>query len=163
LQCLWLEPRPALVATLPSADKKGARDSTQLKRYEGSYIIGQERKAFAEFNLPLSKLEAVKGEKTQQNNQRFEPKNRKALEGTYTRTVYLVPENRTPLEVVRNYEEEIKSAGGHLLFQCKEADCGGDPSRSGDGGGGLMSLAMYLYPQERIVEQRHTTGHCADW
>lgn len=151
----------ALVATLPNVDKKGTRDSPLLKRYEGSYIVVQERKAFAEFTLPLSKLEPVKGEKTRQNNQRFEPKSTKALEGPYTRIVYLIPENRTPLEVVRNYEEEIKGAGGILLFQCKEAECGGDPSKSSDGGGGLMSLAMYLYPPERIAEQRHTTGHCA--
>jgi OOP family OmpA-OmpF porin len=151
----------ALVATLPNADKKGAKDSPLLKRYEGSYIVAQERKAFAEFAYPLSKLEPVREEKTRQNNQRFEPKNKKALEGAYTRIVYLVPENRTPLEVVRNYEEEIKRVGGSVLFQCKETDCGGDPSRSIAGGGGQMSLAMYLYPPERIVEEPHTTGHCA--
>jgi OmpA-OmpF porin, OOP family len=151
----------ALVATLPNADKKGTKDSSLLKRYEGSYIVVQERKAFAEFNLPLSKLEPVKGEKTQQNNQRIEPKEKKALEGAYTRTVYLIPENRSPLEVVRNYEEEIKSAGGSVLFQCKEADCGGDPSRSLSGGGGQMSLAMFLYAPERIVEEPNTTGYCA--
>ena len=151
----------ALVAVVPSTDKKGTRDSPLLKRYEGSYIVAHEHKAFAEFDLPLSKLEPLAGEKTKQNNQRFAPKNRKALEGAYTRIVYLIPANRSPVEVVRNYEEEIKSAGGNLLYQCKDAECGGDSSRSSGGGGGKMSLAMYLYPQERIVEEHHTTGHCA--
>ena len=151
----------ALNATVPTADKKGASDSPFLKRYEGSYIVVHERKAFSQFDLPLSRLEPVGNERTERNNQRFAPKNKKALEGSYTRIVYLVPPNRTPLEVVRNYEEEIKAAGGTLLFQCTESECGGDASRSIDGGGGRMSLAMYLYPLERVSEERHTAGFCA--
>ena len=150
----------ALTATLPRADKKGASDDPLLKRYEGSYIVVHERKAFAEFNLPLSRLEPVGKERTAKNNQRFAPKSKKALEGSHTRIVYLIPPDRTPLEVARNYEEEIKAAGGSLLFQCKESECGGDASRSTDGGGGLMSLAMYLYPPERVSEERHTAGFC---
>jgi OmpA-OmpF porin, OOP family len=150
----------ALNATVPAADKKGAKDSPLLKRYEGSVIVVQERKAFAEFTLPLAKLEPVKDERTVQNNQRFAPKASKPLEGVYTRTAYLIPENRSSLEVIRNYEEAIKGSGGKVLYQCKEADCGGDPSRSTEGGGGLMSLAMYLYPPERVTEERHTAGHC---
>ena len=110
--------------------------------------------------MPLSKLEPVKDQRTAQNNQRFEPKEKKPLEGAYTRIVYLVPADRSPLEVVRNYEEEIRSAGGRLMYQCKEADCGGDASRSTGGGGGSMSLAMYLYPPERVAEERFTTGFC---
>jgi OmpA-OmpF porin, OOP family len=114
----------ATIATLPHADRKGPRDSPLLKRYEGSYIVVYERKSFGEFALPLSKLEQMK-ERTVQNNRRFEPREKKPLEGTYTRIVYLVPADRSPLEVVRNYEEEIRSAGGNLLYQCKEAECGG--------------------------------------
>jgi OOP family OmpA-OmpF porin len=151
----------ALTAVVPNADKKGAKDSPLLKRYEGSFIVAHERKAFAEFVLPLSKLQPVKDERTAQNNQRFEPATKKLLEGPTTRIVYLIPADRTPLEVIRNYEEEIKKAGGNLLFQCKESDCGGDASRSTGGGGGQMSLAMFLYPPERVAEQAHTTGHCS--
>ena len=31
-------------ATIPTADKKGSKDSPLLKRYEGSYIVSQTRK-----------------------------------------------------------------------------------------------------------------------
>jgi OmpA-OmpF porin, OOP family len=151
----------ALTATIPTADKQDTKDSPLLKRYDGSRIVVQERKEFAELALPLSKLEPVKGEKTQQNNERFEPKARTRLQGTHTRTAYLIPENRSGLEVIRNYEEAVSGAGGKVLYQCSAAECGGDPSRSSGGGGGRMSLAMYLYPPERVVEQRHTVGHCA--
>ena len=51
---------PALAdATVPIADKKGAKDSPLLKRYEGSFIVAYEHKSFDEFVLPLSKLETL--------------------------------------------------------------------------------------------------------
>ena len=56
-------------ATIPVADKKGSKDSPLLKRYEGSYIVSQDEKSFAEFELPLSKLERVPGKKSGNNNQ----------------------------------------------------------------------------------------------
>ena len=65
-------------ATIPSADKKGGKDSPLLKRYEGSFIVSQDEKSFAEFQLPLSKLEPVPGKKAGNNNHAYEPKNRKS-------------------------------------------------------------------------------------
>jgi OOP family OmpA-OmpF porin len=149
------------IATIPTADKKGSKDSPLLKRYEGSFIVAYEQKAFAEFTLPLSRLEQIAGRTDRQHNRYFEPKNKKALEGSYTRLVYVIPAGRSPLEVLRNYQAEIKSQGGQILFECKGEACGGDPGKSSWGGGGDMSLAMYLYPGERITETPHTAGHCA--
>lgn len=148
-------------ATIPTADKSGTGDHPLLKRYEGSFIVFSERKSFAEFSLPLSKLEEVPGKKSRQNNRVHEPKNKKALEGSYTRLVYLIPADRSPLEVLRNYQDEVRAKGGKILFECKGADCGGDPERSSEGGGGDTSLAMYLYPQERVTEAHGTNGYCA--
>lgn len=148
-------------ATIPTADKKGSKDSALLKRYEGSYIVSHEEKKFAEFDLPLSKLEEVPGKKAGNNNNAYEPKSKKSLEGSYTRLVYLLPETRSPLEVVRNYQEEIKAKGGRILFECKEGECGGDSRRGIQGGGGNATLGMYLYPGERLTEPRWTNGWCA--
>lgn len=148
-------------ASIPTADKKGSRDSPLVKRYEGSFIVLQERKSFAEFVLPLSPIELVSPEKlTQQRNRVFEPKKKKALEGVHTRIAYLLPAERTPLEVLRNYQDDIKSRRGTILFECKGTECGGNPDSSSDGGGGNMSLSMYLYPPERVVEPRWTNGWC---
>jgi OOP family OmpA-OmpF porin len=151
----------AQVATIPTADRRGTRDSPLLKRYEGSFIVFSERKSFAEFTLPLSKLEQVPGKTVGNRDRAHEPKNKKALEGVYTRLVYLIPEERTPLEVLRNYQDEIRAKGGKILFECKGEECGGDPQRSSSGGGGDSSLAMYLYPIERITEAHHTTSYCS--
>jgi len=147
--------------TVATADRKGTKDSPLFKRYQGSFIVAYDQKAFAQFTLPLSKLMEVPGKKTGNNNRYYEPERKKALEGAYTRLVYVIPENRSPLEVVRNYHDEVKSKAGQILFECNGAECGGDPGRSSGGGGGRMSLAMYLYPEERITEPRHSNGYCA--
>jgi OmpA-OmpF porin, OOP family len=148
-------------ATIPTADKPGTRDNPLLKRYQGSFIVFSERKSFAELTLPLSRLEEVPGKKTGNNNRAHEPKNKKDLEGAYTRLVYLIPADRSPLEVLRNYQDEVRAKGGKILFECKGAECGGDAERSSGGGGGDSSLAMYLYPAERITEARGSNGYCA--
>lgn len=148
-------------ASIPKADKKGSKDNPVLKRYEGSLIVAYELKSFDEFTLPLSPIEEVKGKRDRHNNRFFEPKHKKSLEGARTRLVYLVPENRSPLEVLRNYQEEILGKGGQILYQCKGAECGGDPGRSSSGGGGEMSLSMVLFPEERISDPHFSNGHCA--
>lgn len=150
-----------LDATIPTADRRGTRDNPLLKRYEGSFIVFSERKSFAEFTLPLSKLELVPGKTDGNRNRAHEPKNKKPLEGIHSRLVYLIPEERSTLEVLRNYQDEIRTKGGKILFECKGAECGGNPERSSGGGGGDSSLAMYLYPEVRITEAHHTTGYCS--
>lgn len=149
------------VATIPIADRKGSKDNPLLKRYEGSFIVAYERKSFADLTLPLSPIEALADKRTQQNNRVFEPKNKKALEGAYTRIAYLLPADRSPLEVLRNYQDEIAAKGGKVLFECKGPECGGSPERSSAGGGGDMSLAMYLYPPERVIDPHGSNGWCA--
>ena len=151
-----------VVATIPTADRKGSKDNPILKRYEGSFIVAYERKGFGELTLPLSPIELVTPEKrTQQNNRVYEPPNKKALEGVYTRLAYLLPAERSPLEVVRNYQDEVKSQGGKVLFECKGTECGGDPGKSSGGGGGTMSLSMYLYGPERVTDAYGSNGFCA--
>ena len=129
------------VATIPTADRKGSKDSPLLKRYEGSFIVAYEHKSFGEFTLPLSKTRAGRPEKRPSKTTRvYEPKNKKALEGAYTRLVYLIPAERSPLEVLRNYQDEVKSKGGKILFECKGSGVRRQPGRSSGGGGGNMSL-----------------------
>lgn len=148
-------------ATLPIADKNGSADHPLLKRYEGSFIVASEQKAFAAFTLPLSKLEIVTGQRDQSRNRMYEPRKKKPLEGPYTRLVYLIPPNRSPLEVLRNYDDEIKTKGGMTLYECQGVECGGSPTRSSGGGSGDMSVAMYLYPAERVTDKFGTNGYCA--
>jgi OOP family OmpA-OmpF porin len=148
-------------ATIPKADKPGSKDHPVLKRYDGSFIVAYEHQSFTDFVLPLSRLERVPGRKDTHNNNYYEPKEKKPLEGAYTRLVYLIPQDRSPLEVLRNYQQEITQKGGKILFECKDVECGGSATRSSSGGGGEMSLAMFLFPEERIKDPAFSNGSCA--
>lgn len=148
-------------ATIPTADRKGSKDHPLLQRYEGSVIVGYEQQSYGALTLPLSKLEPVPDKRDDHNNRYFEPKLKKSLEGPYTRLVYLLPANRSPLEVLRNYQQEIQGKGGRILFECKAEECGGDSTRSSSGGGGEMSLAMYVFPEDRVKDEAFSNGSCA--
>jgi outer membrane protein OmpA-like peptidoglycan-associated protein len=148
-------------ADIPDADVKGAKDSPLVGRFAGSVIVSAVQKDFDELALPLSVLEPVKDKRDQHNNIVYEPKQKKALEGKRTRLVYLTPAGASPLEVLRNYQQDLTGKGATPLYECKGEECGGSPTRSSGGGGGAMSLAMVLCPAENIKEPELTTAHCA--
>ena len=78
-----------------------------------------------------------------------------------TRLAYLLPADRSPLEVLRNYEDVVKAAGGEVLFTCKGDACGGDPNRSSAGGGGHSSLMMYFVVESQLKDASFSNGACA--
>ena len=147
-------------ATIPTKDIAGARDNPLIKRYDGSFIVGYERLAFTDFKVPLSPLEATDG-RDRMNNQLFLPKKAAEVEGARTRIAYLLPADRSPLEVLRNYEDVVKAAGGEVLFTCKGDACGGDPNRSSAGGGGHSSLMMYFVVESQLKDASFSNGACA--
>ena len=148
-------------STLPSADAAGSRDHEHLRRYEGSVILSYSQSAFDEFALPLSALVEVPGESDAKNNVVFRPPSSKHLEGRHTRLVYLLPEARSVLEVVRNYRDEVERAGGSALFECADAACGGEPMYGMYGGGGHTSLAMFLEAPAKAAEPYRSIAWCA--
>jgi OOP family OmpA-OmpF porin len=87
-------------ATIPTKDIAGARDNALLKRYDGSFIVSYERLAFTDFTVPLSKLEKTgDSDRDRMNNQVYKPQKLLEVEGARTRITYLLPANRSPLEV----------------------------------------------------------------
>ena len=147
-------------ATIPTKDIAGAKDNPLIKRYDGSFIVSYERLAFTDFKVPLSPLEATDG-RDRMNNQLFLPKKAAEVEGARTRIAYLLPADRSPLEVLRNYEDVVKAAGGEVLFTCKGDACGGDPNRSSAGGGGHSSLMMYFVVESQLKDASFSNGACA--
>ena len=149
-------------ATIPTKDEDGSRDHPLLKRYEGSLIVNDETKAYDELTVPLSTLKLTEDEEDRDayNNRVVKADNTLQLEGAYTRLIYIVPEGRSPLEVMRNYQQEIKSSGGEILAECKNEDCGGRVAGN-DFGGNEQSLMMILYPKERVTAPAFSNGECA--
>jgi OOP family OmpA-OmpF porin len=144
----------------PTRDIPAAKDSPALKRYEGSFIVGYTKLAYTDFKVPLSKLEPT--ERLDVMNNKVEaPKKEQELEGALTRLVYVLPADRSPFEVLRNYQDEIEAGGGSVLFTCKAEGCGGDHTRSSYGGGGTSSLMMYFFRDADIKDPAFSNGACA--
>ena len=150
-------------ATIPKADVPGAKDSSLIGRFAGSFIVSHDNRDFDELKLPLGPLKPVadKAKRDSHNNLVFEPAQTKALEGKRSHLVYVLPENVSPLQAVRNYQNDATAKGGKTLFECKSPDCGGDSTRSSEGGGGDQSMAMVLTPEDKIKDKAFTNGSCA--
>jgi len=150
-----------IIPKLPTSDIEGAKDHPLLKRYADSHIVVYQHKSYDEFTFPLSKLELV-GKWNYAGTNPYAPKKTKAVEGPYTRLVYLIPVDRSPLEIIRNYQDEIVGSGGNVLWECKREECGGDKGRGvGASRHGSTSLAMILRPRERLGLKDYSQGFCA--
>jgi OOP family OmpA-OmpF porin len=110
-------------ADTPSKDISGVADPAALGRYDGSVIIDYASRPFDAASFPVEKW----------NRRDARPEKTLDVEGKVTRAYYLLPKERSPLEVLRNYQEVVKTAGGEILWECKTPDIrtGGDCGRNG--------------------------------
>jgi OmpA-OmpF porin, OOP family len=149
--------------TIPFNDIPGASDNPLLKRYDGSFIISYKQFAYTDFVAPLSPLKrsADKDERDSHNNRVYRPEKQIELEGKLARIVYLLPEQRSPLEVLRNFGDVVAEAGGEVVFECKQEKCGGNPTEGSSGGGGDMSLMNVFFYPEQLEGSLNSHEYCA--
>jgi OOP family OmpA-OmpF porin len=107
----------AATTALAQEDVKGSKDHPMISRYEGSYIKFYESRAFDEYALFISDISTNKGIEGQPESVRW-------LEGDLTKILYVNPAERSVLEVFRNYEQALDSAGFETIFSCKAKECG---------------------------------------
>lgn len=93
-----------------------------MPRYGGSFILAQTRKDFDELVLPLGPTTGASYSSEPDKKLRYSKT--QTVEGRLTRTVYIVPEGRSTLEVVRNYTNDLEAKGARMLFQCSKTECG---------------------------------------
>jgi OOP family OmpA-OmpF porin len=141
----------ALLALAPAdtaaqiRDLAGSRDPAGVKRYEGSIVIGYTFAKFDEFTFMLGPVKRS----TQSNGPLYTPTKSQRAEGRRTRIVYVAPEGRSPLEVLRNYEQELATSGYQTVYRCKGTECGGDDGALAD---------QYLYTMETRLSQTPPAG-----
>jgi OOP family OmpA-OmpF porin len=104
-------------AQMPAKDtvRKG-QDHPLLSRFEGSKMAAYGFKEFEEVVLPAGKAVA--------KNKGAPYENVLKVEGKYTRIVYVYPNNRSSLEVMRNYQAALAKAGFKTIFSCDKEACG---------------------------------------
>jgi OOP family OmpA-OmpF porin len=140
----------ALLCAAPASaqlkDVAGSKDHPMIKRYEGSIIIGHDFRKFGDVDILLGPVKA--GAPGKRNI--LTPTKNQRVEGEATRILYVAPEGRAPLEVLRNYEQELQKLGFQTIYRCARLECGGDQ----DGWLGRF----YLYPLGRRFNQTPPTS-----
>ncbi len=109
----------ALTSTaVHAADIKGSADHPLVPRYENSSIVAYETQAYTQ--KALAREAVKKGGGLEKN-----PQAALELEGKLTSITYRAPEDRSALEVARNYQEVLEKEGFAIVFTCSRAECGG--------------------------------------
>ncbi len=133
---LWIPGESAAQQT----DIKGSRDHALIPRYAGSSIIAYATREYDGLTLALGK--SVADEQASGFAYKFSKSQR--VEGKLTRLLYVAPAGRSGLEVFRNYETALKTAGFQPLFSCADAQCSFD--------GNATRLSSQVYGRTRHVE-----------
>lgn len=101
-------------------DVVGSQDHPMISRYAGSTILGYDVREFDEFVLPTGPVRRLT------TGVGVEPSESLRVEGKVTRILYVAPADRSPLEVLRNYEQGLQTAGFETLYSCSGRECGED-------------------------------------
>ena len=111
------------IAFAQGEDVKGSKDHPLISRFAGSTIVYYDVKQFDEYILALGKVE---WERDEDYKRVFNLTKSKQLEGKVTRIQYDAPEDRSTLEIYRNYESALKRAGFEILFAGAREELGKD-------------------------------------
>lgn len=126
----------AQATDVPTKDGKGLKDPPGLPRYSGSVLFAVETVDFDELKAPVSKAKyASEGVSVSA------PKVVEAS-GQRWRAHYVIPDGRSPLEVVRNYQSQLKAQGFSTVYECVGDECGdrADEYTSGAGSDAFLNL-----------------------
>jgi outer membrane protein OmpA-like peptidoglycan-associated protein len=106
---------PNAQAQAPRPEPQGSRDHPLVGRYEGSRIHAYQQVAYDETRVitgPVTKRDVVGDE------------NAVPASGRQTTIVYRVPADRSPLEILRNFQQTLAGRGFEQLFECYRETCG---------------------------------------
>jgi len=98
-------------------DAPGTGDHPMVSRFKDSFIDGQQILNFTSYTLPVGPaMKDADGQRV--------PSKKISLEGRVTRTLYRGPKGRSTLEIQRNYQSALSSAGFEILYTCADKACG---------------------------------------
>ena len=97
-----------------SQDISNAQDHELLTRYPGAKIVYFFQKDYNELKF------AIKPGKAEEAPQKW-----LEVAGYQTSIVYEIPEGKSTIEVMKNYEDAFKAQNAEILFRCKGSECDG--------------------------------------
>ncbi len=123
-------------------DTPDTSDHPMITRYKGSVIDGYEVQKFNEYALPTGP--AVKDDEGYRI-----PSEKLTLEGQITRILYRGPEDRSTLEIFKNYKSALEGAGFDILYTCSDKECG-------------RLFHWLLYHNDKKITNTKTSGSAFD-
>ncbi|WP_298210209.1 OmpA family protein [Acidovorax sp.] len=104
---------------VPAQDTKGLSDPAGVQRYTGSVLLYRDDAAYDEVRFPAAKA-------VEQSDDRLVAPRSIERAGQRTALQYVTPAGRSPLEVLRNYQQAHKAAGFETVYECAGFEaCGG--------------------------------------
>lgn len=106
-----------LAGSASAKDKEGSKDHPLIGRYAGSEITAYKVAEFNEqrfVNAPLD---------IRADGETFTEANSFKVEGRITDIRYDAPKDRSALEIIRNYEDSLKSKGFETVYACANETC----------------------------------------
>jgi OOP family OmpA-OmpF porin len=127
-----------------AADVLGSKDPPDMKRYEGSVLIGYHAAKFDEFVLPL-------GPPTQVQPAIYAKSQKVA--GLVSRYTYVAPAGRTPAELFLNYKSEFQRLDLQTLYEKGNTDRGwfGPTLQPVADADGIKQILAYNEAEERVL------------
>jgi len=115
ISAMFLLGTAAGATDMPTSDLPGGKDHPLLSRYAGSILVGYKTKVYDELWMPSGPTDPSKKPPF---------KSIVRLEGKITQIAYDYPEDRSSLEVMRNFKSALQAAGFQTLFTCEKETCG---------------------------------------
>jgi len=104
---------PGFPEEVEAEDVTDSRDHSLISRFPGSYIRYYDYKDYDEFTIPLSRLDQAD---ISSDYQGYIEDNLR-LEGRRTQAFYMVPDNHSSLEILRNYEIALIDNGFEIITE----------------------------------------------
>ena len=97
-----------------AADKSGAKDFASISRFKGAEIAEYATSELDATTLPIKSMPDNPPPASSVSK----------VEGRITRILYAIPAGKSPLEVMRNYEQALGGSSYKTVFACAGAECG---------------------------------------
>ncbi|MDP3857331.1 MAG: OmpA family protein [Stagnimonas sp.] len=136
---LWMA--TAQATDIPTKDAKGLKDPPGLSRFTGSALFLNEFVDYDELKVPATTVESTE--------RKMSAAKYAEASGQRWRMMYAIPDGRSPIEVVRNYQQQLKAKGYTALHECTADTCGGD-TQDYDGGTTADTFINFLYPRSEF-------------
>ncbi len=135
----------AQATDVPTKDAKGLKDPPGLSRFTGSALFLNEFADYDEIKAPAAVVKYADEAQTKLTAAQFAQ-----ASGQRWRLMYAIPPNRSPIEVVRNYQQQLLPKGFATLYECSGDDCGA--AVGSYTGGSTDSFFNLLYPRTEYAK-----------